>query len=45
MLNDDSFLQVKSGDEIVKKSVYDAFSGVFTVPARTTTVFVEVSNG
>ncbi|RID62862.1 hypothetical protein BRARA_E01904 [Brassica rapa] len=38
-------VQVKSGDEIVKKSVYDAFSGVFTVPARTTTVFVEVSNG
>nr|VDC71473.1 unnamed protein product [Brassica rapa] len=36
-------VQVKSGDEIVKKSVYDAFSGVFTVPARTTTVFVEVT--
>lgn len=38
-------LQVKSGDEIVRKSVYDAFSGGFTVPARTTTVFVEVRKG
>ncbi|CAH8270013.1 unnamed protein product [Arabidopsis lyrata] len=38
-------VQVMSGDEIVKKSVYDSFSGGFTVPARTTTVFVESRNG
>ncbi|XP_056846958.1 pullulanase 1, chloroplastic isoform X2 [Raphanus sativus] len=38
-------VQVKSGDEIVKKSVYDAFSGGFTVPARTTAVFVELRDG
>nr|VDD21106.1 unnamed protein product [Brassica rapa] len=36
-------IQVKSGDEIVRKSVYDAFSGGFTVPARTTTVCDEQS--
>jgi len=38
-------VQVMSADEIVKKSVYDSFSGGFTVPARTTTVFVESRNG
>ncbi|KFK24885.1 hypothetical protein AALP_AA8G037300 [Arabis alpina] len=38
-------VQVMSGDEIVKKSVYDAISGSFTVPAITTTVFVESRNG
>ncbi|XP_039071914.1 pullulanase 1, chloroplastic [Hibiscus syriacus] len=34
-------IQVKSSDETVKKSSYDASSGCFTVPARTTSVFVE----
>uniref|UniRef100_A0A1J3ES24 Pullulanase 1, chloroplastic n=1 Tax=Noccaea caerulescens TaxID=107243 RepID=A0A1J3ES24_NOCCA len=38
-------VQVMSGDERVKKSVYDTFSGGFTVPSRTTTVFVESRNG
>ncbi|EOA19904.1 hypothetical protein CARUB_v10000153mg [Capsella rubella] len=37
-------VQVMSGDETVKKSVYEAFSGSFTVPARTTAVFVESRN-
>ncbi|KAK8643307.1 hypothetical protein V6N13_012610 [Hibiscus sabdariffa] len=34
-------VQVKSTDETVKKSSYEASSGCFTVPARTTSVFVE----
>ncbi|XP_004307333.1 PREDICTED: pullulanase 1, chloroplastic-like [Fragaria vesca subsp. vesca] len=34
-------VQVKSNDEIVKKSTYDTGSACFTVPARTTSVFVE----
>ncbi|KAL6128447.1 hypothetical protein ACLB2K_071802 [Fragaria x ananassa] len=34
-------VQVKSNDEIVKKSTYDTGSARFTVPARTTSVFVE----
>ncbi|CAH2074179.1 unnamed protein product [Thlaspi arvense] len=38
-------VQLMSGDEIVKKSVYDALSGRFAVPARTTAVFVESRNG
>ncbi|CAN8257182.1 unnamed protein product [Cochlearia groenlandica] len=38
-------VQVMSIDETVKESVYDSFSGGFTIPARTTTVFVESRNG
>ncbi|KAL3523514.1 hypothetical protein ACH5RR_016348 [Cinchona calisaya] len=38
-------VQMKSMDEIVKKSMYDASSGCFKVPARTTTVFVEARDG
>ncbi|XP_050385000.1 pullulanase 1, chloroplastic isoform X1 [Argentina anserina] len=34
-------VQVKSNDEIVKRSTYDTGSECFTVPARTTSVFVE----
>ncbi|KAK4799461.1 hypothetical protein SAY86_024826 [Trapa natans] len=34
-------VQIMSLDEVVKKSVYNASSGSFTVPARTTSVFVE----
>ncbi|KAM1161934.1 hypothetical protein ACFX13_001081 [Malus domestica] len=34
-------VQVTSTDEIVKRSTYDASSGCFTVPPRTTSVFVE----
>ena len=36
-----SILQVNSKDTIVKDSKYDAASGCFTVPAKTTAVFVE----
>ncbi|MBA0837613.1 hypothetical protein Goarm_009756, partial [Gossypium armourianum] len=34
-------IQVTSTDETVKKSSYEASTGCFTVPARTTSVFVE----
>lgn len=34
-------IQVKSVDEIVKNSSYEATSGCFAVPPRTTSVFVE----
>ncbi|XP_007010038.2 PREDICTED: pullulanase 1, chloroplastic isoform X1 [Theobroma cacao] len=34
-------IQVMSTDEVVKNSSYEALSGCFTVPARTTSVFVE----
>ncbi|PPR88312.1 hypothetical protein GOBAR_AA32388 [Gossypium barbadense] len=34
-------IQVSSTDETVKKSSYEASTGCFTVPARTTSVFVE----
>ncbi|KAK9910025.1 hypothetical protein M0R45_034002 [Rubus argutus] len=34
-------VQVMSTDEIVKRSTFDTNSGCFTVPARTTSVFVE----
>lgn len=34
-------LQVKSVDEIVKNSSYEANSGCFVIPPRTTSVFVE----
>ncbi|XP_072957340.1 pullulanase 1, chloroplastic isoform X2 [Typha angustifolia] len=34
-------VQLKSADEVVKKSTYLAASGRFTVPPRTTAVFVE----
>lgn len=33
--------QVMSTDEIVKRSTYNASAGCFTVPPRTTSVFVE----
>ncbi|OAY64858.1 Pullulanase 1, chloroplastic [Ananas comosus] len=35
-------VQLKSVDELVKKSTYEAVAGRFTVPQRTTAVFVEV---
>ncbi|XP_050209868.1 pullulanase 1, chloroplastic [Mercurialis annua] len=35
-------IQVRSGDEVVKNSTYEASSGTFTVPATTTSVFVEL---
>ncbi|KAJ4720700.1 Pullulanase 1 chloroplastic [Melia azedarach] len=35
-------VQVKSVDEVVKNSSYDATSGCFTIPPRTTSVFVEL---
>ncbi|CAN1238488.1 Pullulanase 1, chloroplastic [Linum grandiflorum] len=34
-------VQVKTTDEVVKKSSYDASSGCFTIPSRTASVFVE----
>ncbi|CAI0410886.1 unnamed protein product [Linum tenue] len=34
-------VQVKTTDEVVKRSSYDASSGCFTIPPRTTSVFVE----
>ncbi|GLT70173.1 hypothetical protein SLA2020_422700 [Shorea laevis] len=34
-------VQVMSNDEVVKKSSYEASTGCFTVPSRTTSVFVE----
>ncbi|KAI4339263.1 hypothetical protein MLD38_024223 [Melastoma candidum] len=34
-------IQLMSSDELVKSSAYDASSGRFTIPARTTSVFVE----
>ncbi|RZC70555.1 hypothetical protein C5167_033704 [Papaver somniferum] len=34
-------IQLMSGDEVVKNSNYNAFTGSFTVPPRTTSVFVE----
>lgn len=34
-------VQVMSNDEVVKRSSYDASTGCFTVPSRTTSVFVE----
>ncbi|RZC77055.1 hypothetical protein C5167_001187 [Papaver somniferum] len=34
-------IQLMSGDEVVKYSNYNAFTGSFTVPPRTTSVFVE----
>ncbi|KDP30498.1 hypothetical protein JCGZ_16177 [Jatropha curcas] len=34
-------VQLMSSDEVVKNSTYEAPSGCFTVPARTTSVFVE----
>ncbi|PSS35252.1 Pullulanase [Actinidia chinensis var. chinensis] len=37
-------LQVMSTDEIVKNSTYEALTGCFTVPPRTTSVFVEYRN-
>ncbi|CAK9159792.1 unnamed protein product [Ilex paraguariensis] len=37
-------IQMVSSDNIVKNSTYDASSGCFTVPARTTSVFVEPRN-
>ncbi|KAK2983755.1 hypothetical protein RJ640_022697 [Escallonia rubra] len=37
-------VQMMSTDNTVKKSVYDASSGCFTVPPRTTSVFVEPRN-
>lgn len=38
-------LQRKSEDETVRASAYDAASGRFTIPARTTAVFVEQGHG
>ncbi|XP_038979468.1 pullulanase 1, chloroplastic isoform X2 [Phoenix dactylifera] len=35
-------VQLKSADELVKESSYEAASGCFTIPRRTTSVFVEV---
>ncbi|XP_042503952.1 pullulanase 1, chloroplastic isoform X2 [Macadamia integrifolia] len=34
-------VQLRSTDEVVKSSKYEAFSGTFTMPSRTTSVFVE----
>ncbi|GAV88944.1 DUF3372 domain-containing protein [Cephalotus follicularis] len=34
-------IQMTSANEVVKQSSYEASSGCFTVPARTTAVFVE----
>ncbi|PKI34882.1 hypothetical protein CRG98_044728 [Punica granatum] len=34
-------VQAMSGDDVVKNSVYEASSGSFTIPARTTSVFIE----
>ncbi|KAG5533135.1 hypothetical protein RHGRI_027377 [Rhododendron griersonianum] len=37
-------VQVVSSDEIVRNSTYEALTGCFTVPPRTTSVFVEPRN-
>ncbi|XAR52318.1 Limit dextrinase [Bertholletia excelsa] len=37
-------VQVMSSDEIVKKSTYEASTGCFLIPPRTTSVFVEPRN-
>lgn len=37
-------IQLMSTDEVVKNSIYHTSSGSFTVPARTTSVFVEPRN-
>ena len=34
-------MQVMSSDGVIKNSTYEASSGCFTVPPRTTSVFVE----
>ncbi|VFQ83663.1 unnamed protein product [Cuscuta campestris] len=38
-------IQMSSNDAMVKKSTYDPSSGCFTVPARTTSVFVQPRSG